>query len=90
MMRNAILAQLSSDTYCTALGVTVRAPSPVLALCRQLIQSSAYAPETPLDAYRGDTLCLRVRSIGEAAKLAVNGHGSGFRIVPEMGSSLAC
>jgi hypothetical protein len=76
-MSNVILAQLSSDTYCSALGITVRSPSPVLALCRKLIQVSTYAPETPLNACRGDTLCLRVRSIGEAAGLrmgvSVNG-----------------
>jgi hypothetical protein len=66
-MSNVILAQLSSDTYCSALGITVRSPSPVLSLCRRLIQSSTYAPETPLNAYRGKTLCLRVLGIGEAA-----------------------
>ena len=28
----------------------------------------------PLEAYRGETLALRVRSIGEAAKLGINGN----------------
>ena len=32
----------------------------------------------PLDAYRGDVLCLRVRSIGEGARLEVNTKGTGF------------
>jgi hypothetical protein len=73
-MSNAIIAQLSSDTYATALGITVQSPSPVLALCRQLVASSTYGSSTPLDAYRGDMLCLRVRSIGEAAKLGINGQ----------------
>jgi hypothetical protein len=45
-------------------------PAPVLRLCRALIEAG-YDPELPLDAYRGDTLCLRVRSIGAAAKLTV-------------------
>jgi hypothetical protein len=27
----------------------------------------------PLEAYRGETLALRVRSIGEAAKLEIDG-----------------
>ena len=54
------------------LGMTVRSPSPILALCRQLVESSTYASSTPLDAYRGDMLCLRVRSIGEAAKLEID------------------
>jgi hypothetical protein len=30
-------------------------------------------------ALRGDVLCLRIRSIGEAAGLEVNGEGTGFR-----------
>jgi hypothetical protein len=33
-MTNAIIAQLSSDSYATALNITVRSPAPVLALCR--------------------------------------------------------
>jgi hypothetical protein len=53
-MTNAIIAHLSSDTYTTALGITVRSPSPVLALCRQLVESSTYGSSTygsaPLDA----------------------------------------
>jgi hypothetical protein len=72
-MTNSIIAQLSSDTYANALGITVQSPSPVLALCRQLVASSTYASSTPLDAYRGDVLCLRVRAIGEAAKLEIDG-----------------
>ena len=74
-----IRAELSSDSYATALGVTVRSPSPILALCKKLIEVSTYAPETPLNAYRGRTLCLRVLGIGEAAGLEVNSEGTGFR-----------
>jgi hypothetical protein len=32
----------------------------------------------PLEAYRGGTLALRVKSIGQAAKLQVNSNGTGF------------
>jgi len=32
-----------------------------------------------LTAYRGATLCLRVRSIGEGAALEIDGKGVGFR-----------
>jgi len=78
-MSNAIIAALSSDTYCSALNFTARSPSPVLALCRQLVESGTYGSSIPLDAYRGHTLCLRVRSIGEAAALEVNSEGTGFR-----------
>jgi len=76
VMRNTIRAELSSDTYCTALGITVRSPSPILALCKKLIEVSTYAPETPLDAYRGNTLCISV-SIGEGAGLRVASAGNG-------------
>ena len=71
-MSNAITAQLSSDSYATALGIIVQSPSPVLALCRKL--ALTHPSSIPLNAYRGDTLCLRVRSIGEAAKLDINGQ----------------
>jgi hypothetical protein len=73
-MSNAIIAQLSSDTCATALGMTVQSPSPVLALCRKLTEVSTYGSSTPLEAYRGDMLCVRVRNIGEAAKLSINGQ----------------
>jgi hypothetical protein len=76
MKENSIRAELSSDSYCSALGVTIRSPSPVLALCRKLVEVSTYAPETPLDAYRGNTLCISV-SIGEGAGLRVASAGNG-------------
>ena len=72
-MSNAIVCQLSSDSIASALGITVQSPSPILALCRQLVASSTYASSAPLEAYRGDILCLQVRSIGEAAKLEIDG-----------------
>jgi hypothetical protein len=37
----------------------------------------------PLEAYRGDTLALRVKSIGQAAGLEVASHGAGFIRAPE-------
>ena len=78
-MTNAIIAHLSSDTYCSALNFSVRSPSPVLALCRQLVESGIYGSSIPLDAYRGATLCLRVRSIGEAAELEIDGRPAFYR-----------
>jgi hypothetical protein len=73
-----IHAELSgSDTAC-ALGITVQARAPVLALCRLLVEAG-YDPETPLEAWRSDVLCLRVRSICEGASLEINGDGTGFR-----------
>lgn len=53
-----ICAALTRSDTCTALGVTVRGPSPALSLCRQLIERG-HDPDRPFDAWRGDTLCLR-------------------------------
>ena len=63
-----------ADTYRTALGITVSAGALVLALCRKLIESGTYGSSIPLDAYRGATLCLRLRSIGEVAQMNINGN----------------
>jgi hypothetical protein len=65
------------DDTCSALGVTVRSSSPVLALCRQLVDAG-HDPTTPLEAYRRNTLALRVKSIGQTAQLEVNADGTGF------------
>jgi hypothetical protein len=66
---------------CTAMacGKTAIGGSPVLDLCRELV-AAGHNPQTPLEAYRGETLCLTVRSIGEAAGLEINGKGTGFRL----------
>jgi hypothetical protein len=76
--RSTIRAELSGSDTCTALGITAQSPSPVLMLCRQLVEAG-HDPSAPLDAYRSETLALHVRSIGEAAGLEVNGEGIGFR-----------
>ena len=47
-------------------------------LCRKLV-AAGYDPALALEAYRGDVLCLRVRSIGEAAGLEINAKGTGFK-----------
>ena len=61
----AIRADLTGDDICSALGVTARASSPILAICRELV-AAGINPALPLHAYRGGVLCLFVRSIGEA------------------------
>jgi hypothetical protein len=76
--RDAIRAELAGDDAATANGITVRAYAPVLALCRKLIEAG-HDPSLPLEAYRSEVLALRVRSIGEAAELEINGEGNGFR-----------
>jgi hypothetical protein len=52
--------------------------APILALCRKLLEAD-HDPDQSLAAYRGDTLALRVRSIGKAANLEIDGKGCGFK-----------
>jgi hypothetical protein len=72
-----IRATLSGDDIATALDITAQSSSPVLSLCRHLVDAG-HDPTTPLHAYHGDTLALIIRSIGEAANLEINGKGTGF------------
>jgi hypothetical protein len=72
-----ITATLSGDDRAIAEGITATGPSPILALCRKLIDAGS-DPARWLYAYRGDTLALTVRSIGKAARLEVNHRGTGF------------
>ncbi|MGA8694135.1 MAG: hypothetical protein WB689_09855 [Xanthobacteraceae bacterium] len=73
-----IIAVLIGSDRCEALGITVCDVAPLLSLCRKLV-AAGHDPQLPLHAYRGDVLALRVRSIGEAAQLAIAGDGVGFR-----------
>jgi hypothetical protein len=88
-----IRAELSSDTIAGVVGSTIviNSGSPVLALCRKLIQAGCPS-SADLECYRGETLALHVRSIGEAAKLQVDGAGrfiraSGRRLAPPVSLS---
>jgi hypothetical protein len=74
----SLRAELIGTDRATALGVEAHGPSPIFTLCRALVEAG-HDPATPLHAYRGDVPALRVRSIGEAACLEVNGEGTGFR-----------
>jgi hypothetical protein len=74
---SVIRAEIASNA-CTALGITARAEAPVLALCRLLV-AAGHDPGQPLHAYRGDVLCLKVRSIGEGAQLECNQTGFSVR-----------
>jgi hypothetical protein len=75
--RRLIRAELASDDRATACGIVARSSSPVLRLCRLLVEAGHH-PGLPLEAWRNGVLCLRVRSIGEAAGLEINAHGTGF------------
>jgi hypothetical protein len=48
-------------------------------MCKQLL-AAGVDPATPLHAYRGDVLALRVLNIGEAARLCVKVAGNGTPI----------
>jgi hypothetical protein len=60
-----IRAEIVTDNLACVLGVTATG---VLRLCEKLVHAG-HDLATPLEAYRGDTLSLRVRSIGEGAWL---------------------
>jgi hypothetical protein len=68
---------IGSDTA-IGLGRAVKAYTPVLDLCRELV-AAGENPTRPLHAYRGQVLCLQIRSIGEGANLEINAGGTGFR-----------
>lgn len=77
MFTAIIRAELSGSDRCTALGIVVQAFAPILEICRRLI-AAGHDPATPLEAYRGDMLCLKVRGIGEAAGFEINARGTGL------------
>jgi hypothetical protein len=77
----AIRAELAGSDTCTAPGLTVRGASPILEMCRRLIEAG-HAPDRPLHCYRGDGLVLSVSSIAIGAQLRVRGNGAGFEIIP--------
>lgn len=70
LVASPVLGQMIGSDRATAAGITVRGPAPVLALCRKLV-GAGVDPNRPLHAYRGDVLCLVVRTIGEGARLTV-------------------
>jgi hypothetical protein len=80
MRMQPIIAQLRGDVgigpgmfECSALGVTARGAAPVIKLCKKLV-AAGIGPASPMHVYRGQVLCLHVRSIGEAA---------GLRVIPD-------
>jgi hypothetical protein len=72
-----ICATLIGSNRCEAEGLSARGYAPVLELCRKLV-AAGFNTACPLEAWRGETLCLRVRSIGEGSRLTVadDRHGT--------------
>jgi hypothetical protein len=89
----SITAVITGCNNCTALGISAQSNSPILLLCRKLLDAG-HDPTTPLEAYRGDMLCLAVVAIGRAANLEIHGTGTHFvrrserRIGPPIASKL--
>jgi hypothetical protein len=79
-------AELIGDDTCTAEGITARCTAPVLDLCRKLV-AAGFDPATPLEAWRGKVLCLRIRSIGIGAQIEICGKGTGFRLASAVGTA---
>jgi hypothetical protein len=76
-----IVCQIIGSDRCAYGGLVVKHNAPVLAVCRKLIEAG-YDPQRPLEAYRGETLCLKIRTIAVAAKLTVEEGPNGPRLVP--------
>jgi hypothetical protein len=74
----SIRAELSGSTICAAAGQIAISHTPILLLCRQLIAAGC-DPATPLEAWRGPTLCLRIGSLGAGARLTIDEHGDGIK-----------
>jgi len=70
-------AKLDGNYTCSAAGFTGRGNTPVLVLCGKLI-AAGLNPDQAMEVYRGGILALRVRSIGEGAKLRINSKGTRF------------
>ena len=75
--KQVIRADLTGDDECHADGITVHGATPILTLCARLIERGVH-PDRKLLCFRGDVLALTVRSIGDGARLALNGKGTGF------------
>jgi len=88
MTDHPIHAVIIAADQCEAVSHKVRASAPVLALCRELVEAG-HDPACQLHVYRKGVLALRIRSIGEAARLTIRGDGVGFRYAPIVGVSPA-
>jgi hypothetical protein len=73
----AVRAELVGDSTCSAAGITTHGQAPILALCRELL-ALGLDPDRAMEVYRRGSLALKVRSIGEGAKLEVNSKGTDF------------
>jgi hypothetical protein len=76
---------------CESHGIYTAGYAPALAMCRELL-AAGVDPNSTLAIYRQGVLALRVRSIRQGAKLAVEGAESGtprFRLARPAGRGTA-
>jgi hypothetical protein len=73
----ALHADLIGDNVAIAEGIRARGCAPVLELARLLV-AEGHDPRQALEVFRDGALALRVRSIGEAAAIAINSKGTAF------------
>ena len=76
--KQVIPAELTGSDTCTSAGITAQGHAPVLALCRALL-AQGLDPDAALTVYRNGAEALRIRRIGEAAKLTVRDDDRGPR-----------
>ena len=76
LLATPLTAQLTGSHRCEALGIVAKGHAPAFALCRQLL-TAGVNPDTALSVYRNGILALKVRSIGEAARLAAEDSKNG-------------
>jgi hypothetical protein len=81
-----VRCELNGTGTAVATGITVKSTTPVLTLCRRAL-AAGLDPNLPMEVFRGDTLALRIRSIGEAAGLEIRGDGVGFRPAAGLGTA---
>jgi hypothetical protein len=78
--RKPVACRIIGSDHCEVDGLVVKHNAPVFAMCRKLIDAG-YDPELPLEAYRGEMLCLRVSSLRYGAKFTVNDNRRGTPVL---------
>ena len=73
-----IRAEIFGDDTAEACGVSVKSNAPILELCRRLIEAGRH-PASPLEAWRGQTLALRVKTLAAGARLTVDENRMDYR-----------
>jgi hypothetical protein len=76
--KTSIIASVEGSDLCRAEGYTVKDHSPVLAMCRTLVEAGL-DPQRPLLAFRRDVLAMRIKTIELGAHFSVVENQKRFR-----------